>query len=157
MSNKSTELFDTLNLGSAKGAEASAPSADPTDQKSEKSARGKTTWLSVFPKEIQQWASQGVHFDYSSRDDALRIEGFYKHGPIRLDIRGQNFVAVDKRGEETIIRNFDDLVRLNYESWRLSTKGRNPPEPDKMFIEAFLARKLVRRSWVFQPNEEGDE
>jgi len=115
-------------------------------------------WLSLFPSEIKLWASKGIEFEWSSKDDTLKINGFYKQGPMRLELLKNNFVAVDKKDKRVDIKNFDDLVLLNYRCWRRSHTrgGKVGPEPDRMFVDAFLERGWIKRQWSYAPGDEPD-
>lgn len=107
----------------------------------------------TLPELVNILISKGIkvyltHFGYE-------IEGFYRLGSISLipDYQKNVLVAVDKKDDITEIKNFDDLVRLNYAWWKKSYKKVQFSVPEKIWEDEFLKLNLIKRQYTYTPNE----
>ena len=116
--------------------------------------------LRFLPPLIQEFWTRKAYFTME-KDGSLSMEGFYKNGPMRLEIRENNqLVALDKRGRITKISSFEDLADLNYFWWKNANTKTSYVDPARPWVDNFVERKMVRRKVIFQPlegNEGGEE
>ena len=114
--------------------------------------------LRFMPSLVQEFWTQKAYFTMD-QSGSLLMDGFYKNGPLRLDVRPDGtLVAVDKRNRETIIDSFEKLVELNYFWWKQSNTKTSYVVPQRPWIDSFLKKGLVRRKVIYLPSdEEGDE
>lgn len=95
----------------------------------------------------------GCKFDLLS--GSYFIEGFYKNGDLELqeDEHGK-FIAVDKKGNQLPVDDFDSLVLLNFEFWKLSGgKNGNYSPLVKPWLDHLIERGLVKRQVTYAPFE----
>lgn len=116
-------------------------------------------WLRFMPDFIKEINSKGVHIQISTsanNDMVLEIDGFYKYGPIILEIMpNDNIFAIDKKNQRTQIKTFKDLVQLNYEYWRKSgNKTNGYITPNRPWIDEFIQMKLVKRQVIYIPKDD---
>lgn len=112
--------------------------------------------LGFLPPLIQEFWAKKAYFNIE-KDGSLSMEGFYKNGPMRLEIRAnQQLVAIDRRGRETNISSFDDLADLNYQWWKNANTKTTYVEPTRPWVDSFIERKLVKRKVIFQPVDQED-
>lgn len=110
-------------------------------------------FLKFFPVLVQEFWARKAYFKMEE-DGSLAMEGFYKNGPMRLEIReGGKLVAVDKRNRQTPIESFDDLVELNFSWWKASNTKTTYVEPARPWADEFIERKWVRKKIIYQPRE----
>lgn len=116
--------------------------------------------LMFMPPMLQELWAKKAYFTMGA-DGKLAMEGFYKNGPLVLELRGTReapeLVATDKRGRETKIKSFDDLVALNYFWWRQSQTKTSIVLPVQPFVNAFLEKKLIKRRVIFVAHDEDSE
>lgn len=115
--------------------------------------------LRFMPPLIQEFWAKKAYFNMD-QDGAIAMDGFYKNGPLRLDVKPDgSVVAIDKRGRETPIKSFDDLVTLNYFWWKQSNTKTSYVVPQRPWIDSFTEKKLVKRKVIYLPidEEEGSE
>lgn len=110
-------------------------------------------FLRFFPPVIKQIAQQGVQFKMET-DGFLYVEGFYKNGPMKIDFEGDHIIAIDKKGRQTRIEHFDNLVELNYRWWKISNSRNNYVMPERPWIDKFIDKKWVKRRVIFEPLDE---
>ena len=112
-------------------------------------------FLRFMPALVKQIAAQGgkLHMD---PDGTLRLDGFYKNGPMKLDFDAQGgLVAIDKRERKTALAHFDDVVQLNFSWWRASnTKKNEYILPEQPWLNHFIEKKWVKRKIIFEPVED---
>jgi len=113
--------------------------------------------LMFLPPLLQDFWTNKAYFTMGS-DGKLSMEGFYKNGPLVLEIHNTReapkIVAVDKRNRETHIKSYDDLVNLNYFWWKQSNSKTSLTPPVLPFVNSFLDKKLVKRKVIFVPFDE---
>ena len=81
------------------------------------------------------------------------IDGFYRQGTMRVEADEKGvLIAIDKKDKKVALRTFDDLVKLNFNWWKLSreraTEFMTPP---KEWLEEFQRMNLVQRVVMFTP------
>lgn len=133
-----------------------APSDDGIADVEERAAPG---LLRFLPPLLQEFWAKKAYFSMD-QSGSVSMDGFYKNGPLRLEVRGNNqIVAIDKRNRETTINSFDDLVELNFQWWKQSTTKTSYVIPQRPWIDSFMEKKLVRRKVIYLPfdAEDGDE
>lgn len=87
-------------------------------------------------------------------DGSLSLDGFYKNGPMRLEIEDgadAKILAVDRRQRRTTIGTIDDLVQLNYSWWKLSNGRGTYLVPERPWLDKFIEKKLVRKKFIYEP------
>jgi hypothetical protein len=123
----------------------------------EREAPGALQWM---PELLQDFWAKKAYFSMGL-DGKLSMEGFYKNGPLILEIRGSKsspeIVAIDKRGRETKIKSFDDLVNLNYQWWKQSNTKTSLVLPVQPFVNALLEKKLIKRRVIFVPHDDDSD
>lgn len=116
--------------------------------------------LRFLPPLIQEFWTRKAYFTME-KDGSLSMDGFYKNGPMRLEIREKDqLVAIDKRGRVSKISSFEDLADLNYFWWKNANTKTSYVDPTRPWVDSFVERKMVRRKVIFQPlegNEGGEE
>lgn len=115
--------------------------------------------LRFLPPLLQEFWAKKAYFSMDQSGTIL-MDGFYKNGPIRLDIRENNqVVAIDRRNREKKIKSFDDLVDLNFQAWKQSTTKTSYVVPQRPWIDSFMEKKLVKRKVIYLPfdADEGEE
>lgn len=133
-----------------------APSDDGIADVEERVAPG---LLRFLPPLLQEFWAKKAYFSMD-QSGAVSMDGFYKNGPLRLEVRDNNqIVAIDKRNRETKINSFDDLVELNFQWWKQSTTKTSYVIPQRPWIDSFMEKKLVRRKVIYLPfdAEDSDE
>lgn len=133
-----------------------APSDDGIADVEERAAPG---LLRFLPPLLQEFWAKKAYFSMD-QGGSVSMDGFYKNGPLRLEVRDNNqVVAIDKRNRETKINSFDDLVELNFQWWKQSTTKTSYVIPQRPWIDSFMEKKLVRRKVIYLPfdAEDGDE
>lgn len=112
--------------------------------------------LRFLPPLLQDFWARKAYFTMDQQG-AIQMDGFYKHGPMRLDIRDNNqLVAIDRRNRETKINSFDDLVMLNFEWWKSSNTKNQYVVPQRPWIDSFTEKKLVKRKVIYLPYDAED-
>jgi hypothetical protein len=112
-------------------------------------------FLQFLPPFVRELWEKGVALNMDFASGALIIDGFYKHGPMRMVIRdGGKFVAIDQRKRETPIQSYDDLAKLNFAWWRRANTRGQVWTPVRPFHDTFLANKWAKRMVMIVPNEE---
>lgn len=152
--NESTSLNDLDALGQSMG-EGAAAGLAPLP------ARAAPAFLRFMPDAIRELWNKGANFNLDGTSGEITLDGFYKNGPMRLVLRQEGkkegMVAIDKRGRETNIRGFDDLVELNYIHWRQANSQKNTyVQPSRPWLDAFLDKKKVKRQVFFVPADEAE-
>jgi hypothetical protein len=114
--------------------------------------------LNFLPPILKEAAEKGVKFQINS-DGSCKIEGFYKNGDLNVvpNKDGKTFTAFDKRKRETIIHNFEDLVKINYDWWKQSNTKKTYTQPERPFLDYFIENKWVVRKIFFLPNEDDND
>ena len=81
------------------------------------------------------------------------IDGFYRQGTMRVEMDEKgNLVAIDKKEKKTTLRSFDDLVKLNFQWWKVSReKATEFMTPQKEWLEEFQRMGLVQRVVMYTP------
>ncbi len=114
--------------------------------------------LSSFYAQLPEWVAQAVikGIKLNLVPSGVEVDGFYRNGTIIVSIAASGAcVAVDKKGHEEKIENFDDLVRLNYDWWKKSrAKKLEWMSPGKEWMEDFIRLNLVKRQVTFIPGDE---
>ncbi len=123
----------------------------------EREAPGALMWM---PPLMQEFWAKKAYFTIGS-DGKMAMEGFYKNGTLVLDIRGTReapkIIAIDKRGRETEIKTFDDLVALNFFWWKQSNTKNTIELPVQPFVNHFLEKKLIKRKVIYVPFDDESE
>lgn len=115
-------------------------------------------WLAFMPPFIKDLWQKGVNFEMDSQKGEFLIKGFYKNGDLRLAVRQEQFIAIDRREKETVIRKFEDLVELNYQWWVASNTKTQYMAPAEPWLDAFLSSKRAKRKVIYVPlHDEGEE
>lgn len=130
-----------------------------TEQLAPLPKRAMPGFLKYFPTIIQEFHSNGADFKLDGNSGELVFEGFYKNNTLKLVEKNNQFVAVDKKGKEYPIRNWDDLCKLNYRFWVAanpvsSTSKGVYTEPERPYLDYFIKEKLVERVVMFVPKQE---
>ena len=108
----------------------------------------------VLPEMIETAVTKGVRVVLTKT--GYEIEGFYKSGSVTLepDITG-GMTATDKKDGKSIVKSFDDIVRLNYDWWKKSRgKSAEFVNPGKEWIDEFVRLGLVKRQVLFIPGDD---
>lgn len=148
---ETTNLKQLNALGERMGSNDEADEADQHIEEPE--APG---MLRFLPALIQEFWAQKAYFTME-KDGSLSMEGFYKNGPMRLEIRSNDqLVAIDKRGRVTEISSFEDLADLNYFWWKNANTKTSYVDPARPWADNFVERKMVRRKVIYQPLENED-
>lgn len=125
-------------------------------------ARTMPNFIKFFPPLIQDLFQRGVDITMDPKAGELLLDGFYDNGPLRLSEENDRFKAIDKRNKSTPISNYDDLVMLNFEWWKITnaaSKGKKYTPPNRPWLDSFKDKKLVKRSVIYIENDGtgGDE
>lgn len=122
-------------------------------------ARVAPGWLKFMPGLVRELWDKGVEFTLDGQSGDINMIGFYKQDPVKLELRDDGMVAIDKRGRETNIKSFDDLVDLNYTFWRQANSRKGVyVQPVQPWLGAFLEKKKVKRQVLFVPvDDDGEE
>jgi hypothetical protein len=114
-------------------------------------------WLRFMPDVIRSLWDKGATFKMDGNSGEISLDGFYKNGPMRLLLRDEGVVAIDRRGRETNIAKFEDLVELNFQFWRQANSQKNIyVQPQRPWLDGFLDKKLVKRQVIFIPADESE-
>ena len=83
------------------------------------------------------------------------LDGFYKLGPVRVEPSDDgSLIAIDRKDRVVPVKNFDDIVRLNYDCWKKSRdKGAAYVTPGKEWLDEFGRLNLVKRQVIFIPGD----
>lgn len=118
-------------------------------------------FMRFMPALIKEMNRNGVPFTIDGNTGIITIDGFYKNGPMTLEVEANDdIVSIDKRTRRKVMKAYDDLVALNYKWWRGSTGRGVNVTPDRPWLDAFIAKNLVKRQVIFVPRDEqttGDE
>lgn len=107
--------------------------------------------LRFMPALLQEFWAKKAYFSMD-QGGSIQMEGFYKNGPMRLEVRDNDrIVAIDRSDRETPINSFDDLVALNYLWWKQSNTRNNYVVPQRPWIDSFLEKKLAKRKVLYVP------
>lgn len=115
-------------------------------------------FLRFMPELIKSIHAMGAQFQMSV-DGVLLVDGFYRNGPMRLDLDDHgHLVAIDRRDRKTAIATVDDLIQLNFQWWRMSISKTTYMPPERPWLDKFIEKRWVRRKVIFEPLEgaEGD-
>jgi len=126
------------------------------EQMTPKEERVLPGWMAFMPPFIKHLWEKGVNFDMDSQKGEFLIKGFYKNGDMRLAIKQHQFVAIDRREKETVIRTLEDLTELNYQWWMASNTKQSYMSPSEPWVEHFLSSKKVKRKVIFIPIDQED-
>lgn len=119
-------------------------------------------FLRFMPELIKRLHSMGGKVSLAE-DGSMLLEGFYKNGPMRLEIEeGKNdtikIIAVDKRNRRKEISTIDDLVQINFSWWKLSNGRGTYIIPERPWLDQFIEKRWVRKKIIYEPLEsEGNE
>lgn len=111
----------------------------------------------AVPEIIMEVVSMGVAAHFDDGHGGWVIPGFYRAKGIVIRYEdgnsiGQAVPLSNKRLQPQPIKNFDDLVELNYAWWNISRKESLDYElPEEGWKEEFNDRDLVERRLVFLP------
>lgn len=112
-------------------------------------------FMRFMPALIKEMNRNGVPFTIDGPTGIITISGFYKNGPMTLEVEDNNdIVAIDKRARRKVMKSYDDLVQLNFEWWRRSTGRGINVTPDRPWLDAFIAKNWVKRQVIFVPRED---
>lgn len=114
-------------------------------------------YLKRMPELIQDLWKRGVQFNIDTKVGDFLLDGFYTNGPLRLSEQDEGMVAIDKRGRKEAISSFDDLARINFRWWRLSTDKDRYMIPQRPWIDAFIQNKWVTRKVIYLPAEDNGD
>ncbi|WP_186136939.1 MULTISPECIES: hypothetical protein [Burkholderia] len=110
-------------------------------------------FMRFMPPLVKALNRKGVPFAIDGNTGEITINGFYKNGPMKLEIEANDdIVAIDKRGKRQVMQSYDDLVKLNFHWWRQSTGQGVPRNPDRPWLDEFLDKGWVRRSVIYLPS-----
>lgn len=155
-SDESNNLTQLDGLASRLG-ENSTTRDDGIADLEEREAPGALMWM---PELLQDFWAKKAYFTMTA-DGKLAMEGFYKNGPMILEIRGSKsspeIVAIDKRGREVKIKSFDDLVNLNFTWWKQGQTKTSITLPVQPFVNAFLEKKLIKRRVIYVAHDDDTE
>jgi hypothetical protein len=105
----------------------------------------------TLPEIIETAVDRGMRVSLTRA--GYEIDGFYRQGAMRVeDDEKGGLSAIDRKEKKTVLRTFDDLVKLNFQHWKLSRE--KSPEflnPPREWLEEFQRLNLVQRVVVFQP------
>lgn len=114
--------------------------------------------LRFLPPFFRELAEKGVSFRMEGLSGIFYVDGFYKNGPMKLLVKdNDDIVATDKNGKEVLLKNYDDLMRLNFKWWRRSSTRNTYVMPNKPWINDFIQEHLVERKVIYVAIEENDE
>ncbi|WP_416268318.1 hypothetical protein SD235_11770 [Burkholderia cepacia] len=112
-------------------------------------------FMRFMPALIKEMNRRGVPFNIDGNTGAITIEGFYKNGPMKLEVDdNDDIVSIDKRGRRQVMQTYDDLVKLNFTWWRDSPGKCVNVNPDRPWLDAFLDKNLVKRQVIFVPRDD---
>ncbi|PRG26972.1 hypothetical protein [Burkholderia multivorans] len=112
-------------------------------------------FLRFLPPLLRTMNRKGVPFNIDGASGEITLAGFYKNGPMKLEIApNDDIVAIDKHGKRKIMKSFDALVKLNYDWWRRSTGRGELLSPDRPWLDEFLDKGWVKRQVIFVPRDE---
>lgn len=115
-------------------------------------------WIKFMPPLVRELWNKGVEFTMDGQSGEIHMTGFYKQDPVKLDLREDGIVAIDKRARETNIKSFEDLVDLNYKFWRQANSRKGVyVQPTQPWLGAFLEKKKVKRQVLFVPVDDGED
>ncbi|MCA8148167.1 hypothetical protein [Burkholderia vietnamiensis] len=110
-------------------------------------------FMRFMPALIKEMNRKGVPFTIDGNTGIITISGFYKNGPMTLEVEANDdIVAIDKRARRKVMKTYDDLVKLNFFWWQQSTGQGVPRNPDRPWLDAFLDKGWVRRSVIYLPS-----
>ena len=116
--------------------------------------RGALRFLPPFFTEI---AEKGVAFSMDGLTGNFLVEGFYRNGPMKLQVTETDDIkTIDKNGKEVLVRNYEDLMRLNYRWWVRSSTRTTYVSPNRPWINDYIKAGLVERKVIFVPNQKDD-
>ena len=128
-----------------------SPTPPPLDAK----LTGALRFLPPFFREI---AEKGVSFQMEGLSGIFHIEGFYRNGPMKIQIKdNDDITAIDKNGNETVVKNYDELMRLNFTWWKRSSTRNTYVIPHKPWITDFMKENLVERKVIYVPLDENND
>lgn len=154
--NEDSSLNDLERLGQSMGAGA-AGEAGGSEALPALPQRKAPAFLKFMPEVVREMWDRGATFKLDSNSGELLIDGFYKNGALRLDVRDEGVVAIDRRGRESQIRSFDDLVNLNYRFWRQANSQKGVYiQPHRPWLDAMLDKKKLKRQVIFVAADEND-
>lgn len=113
----------------------------------------------VVPEAIQDVVAMGVGAKFDESLGGWVIPGFYKANGLllRYDEDGDTAQATplaNKRAVQQTIKDFDDLIYLNYAWWYASRKSSMDYEnPEDGWKEEFLEKEMVERKMLLIPKD----
>ena len=112
-------------------------------------------FMRFMPALVKEMNRKGVPFTLDGNTGIITIAGFYKNGPMTLEVEANDdIVSIDKRAKRKVMKTYDDLVALNYKWWRASTGRGVNITPDRPWLDAFLEKGLIKRVVIFVPRDE---
>lgn len=119
--------------------------------------RSAPSFLRFLPPLVREMWDKGANLQLDNASGMLLIDGFYKNGAMKLDFRENGIVAIDKRGRESDVRSFDDLVDLNYAFWRQANSQKGVyVQPQRPWLDAMLEKKKLKRQVIFVAADDSD-
>lgn len=101
---------------------------------------------------------KGVNFIEEGLSDFIEVEGFYKAGNCRLIEDEHGLFYTDRRGNQTRIDRFDDLIPINFQMWRQANSRKGVyVQPSQPWLDEFVQRKMVKRQVLYIPLNPEDE
>lgn len=89
-----------------------------------------------------------VNFNKEKNKMIYTVDGFYKSGTVDLEEKeGEDIlVATSRYNEKTLIKNFNDLISLNYDWW-IYSKNSNEfwKSPDTIWLPFLIDMGLVKK------------
>lgn len=114
-------------------------------------------FLRFMPELIKRLHSMGGKVSLND-DGSMLLEGFYKNGPMRLEIEEAKngdikIIAVDKRNRRKEISTIDDLVQINFSWWKISNGRGTYLMPERPWLDQFIEKRWVRKKIIYEPLE----
>lgn len=110
-------------------------------------------FIRFMPELIQEMNRRGVRFNFGGNGQIL-VDGFYKNGPLTLDIKGDLIIATDKRGKSKTITELQDLVTLNFSWWKRSSSRGVYLVPERPWLDEFVKTNIVKRQVIYVPKDD---
>lgn len=114
--------------------------------------------LRFLPPFFHELAEKGVSFNMEGLSGIFHVDGFYRNGPMQLQVmENDDIIAIDKNNKKTLVRNYGDLLKLNFQWWVRSSTRSTYVIPHKPWINDFMKDGLVERKVIYVPLHEQDD
>lgn len=128
--------------------------AETTMQKAlSEEAKEEKRVVRFLPEIVEEAVERGAKVIVTKK--GFEVDGFYKMGAMRLEpgLDPQVMWAIDKKEKKTVIKKFDDLVKLNFDWWKKSRDKTEFINPGREWLDEFVRLGLVQRQVIYVPSD----